>query len=200
MSIPLRYSFSHASADRKRSSSVLVEIKRGRYVGFGEGCPREYVTGETIQGATRWIKRISNSLTGITTIASLRDWVLSNESEIDQNPSAWCAVETALIDLIGKESGKTVNNLVNIHTNITKQKVTAVISDGNIAFIDSLINKCLDFGFTVFKIKLSNNLDKDLEKIALLKGKLNENCSVRVDFNNAFASTDIHKFIQYIKA
>ena len=164
LSIPFKYSFSHAAANRKNSSSVLVEIKRGRYVGFGEGCPRKYVTGETIHGAISWIEHISNSLTGITTITNLRDWVLFNESEIDQNPSAWCAVETAFLDLIGKESDQTVNELVEIKSNRANQKVTAVISDGSINFVDSLINKCLDFGFTDFKIKLSSNIDKDLEK------------------------------------
>lgn len=48
LSIPFKYNFSHASANRKKSSSVLVEIQRDRYLGVGEGCPREYVTGETI--------------------------------------------------------------------------------------------------------------------------------------------------------
>lgn len=199
LSIPFKYNFSHASANRKKSSSVLVEIQRDRYLGVGEGCPREYVTGETIHGAIRWVKSIRNSLIGITTIASLKDWVLSNESKINKNPSAWCAVETALIDLIGKESGKTVNNLLSIPATTINQKVTAVISDGNIDFVDSLINKCLVFGFTDFKIKLSGNIEKDLEKIAVLRGNIGQDCTVRVDFNNAFSSKDINAFIQYFE-
>jgi L-alanine-DL-glutamate epimerase-like enolase superfamily enzyme len=200
LSIPFKYSFSHASADRNRSSSVFVEIKRGRYVGIGEGCPRGYVTGETIEGAIQWIKSIRNSLKNITTITGLKGWELSNESRINKNPSAWCAVETALIDLIGKESGKTVNDLLDIPATTTNQNITAVISDGNIGFVDALLQKCLDFGFTDFKIKFSGNIQKDLEKTVLLNDNLSDDHSVRVDFNNAFSSKEIDAFIEYLDA
>jgi L-alanine-DL-glutamate epimerase-like enolase superfamily enzyme len=199
LSIPFKYNFLHASANRNKSSAVFVEMKRGGHVGVGEGCPREYVTGETIQGAINWIKSIRNSLIGITTIATLKDWVMSNESEIDKNPSAWCAVETALIDLLGKETGKTVNDLLKLPAKITNQKVTAVISDGNINFVDSFIDRCLDFGFTDFKIKLSGNIEKDIEKTALLRSNIRDDYSVRVDFNNAFSSQDIDAFARYLE-
>jgi len=101
----------------------------------------------------------------MTTIADLKSWVISNESKINKNPSAWCAVETAIIDLIGKESGKTVNDLLKIPATTTNQNISAVISDGNIGFVDALLQKCLDFGFTDFKIKFSGNIEKDLEKL-----------------------------------
>jgi L-Ala-D/L-Glu epimerase / N-acetyl-D-glutamate racemase len=199
LSIPFKFNFSHASANRNRSSSVFVEIKRGGCVGFGEGCPREYVTGETIDGAIEWIKDIRSSLKEIATIEALKGWVLSNDSMINQNPSAWCAVETAFIDLIGKESGKTVEGLLQIDRNRAAQKITAVISDGNIKFIEKLLKKCVAFGFTDFKIKLSGNLEGDFKKVALLKKNIGEDCSVRVDFNNAFSSKNIHTFIQYLE-
>jgi len=192
------YSFSHASASRKKTSSVLVKIQRGRHVGFGEGCPRKYVTGETVEGAVEWIRRIRKSISSIATIDALKEWVLSNESIIFKNPSAWCAVETALIDLIGKERGRTVNELFETPATLSTQKVTAVISDGTIEFVESLMVKCLKFGFTDFKIKLTGMVEKDCVKTRLLRKYLTEECSVRVDFNNAFSSTDIDGFVRYL--
>ena len=49
---PFRGSFEHASAVRERAENVIViaEGANGQY-GLGEGCPRSYVTGETV--ATR---------------------------------------------------------------------------------------------------------------------------------------------------
>ncbi|WP_419903236.1 hypothetical protein [Kiloniella sp.] len=46
--IPFKQSFSHASATRKVTEAVLVKAhsKQG-HTGYGEGCPRKYVTGET---------------------------------------------------------------------------------------------------------------------------------------------------------
>jgi len=198
LSIPFKFKFSHARKTRKKSSSVLVEIKRGPYVGFGEGCPRKYVTGETIDGAIKWIKRIANTIKDIEDISTLKHWVLANELRIDKNPSAWCAVETAIIDLIGKESGKTFNEILNIKKCISNQKVTAVISEGNLEFVNSMLDRYLDFGFTDFKIKFSGDLGKDSVKVDLLKNKIDKNYSVRVDFNNVFSSKNINEFVQYL--
>ena len=49
--LPLRVRFSHATATRQESENVLVrcELADGT-VGWGEGVPRSYVTGETPAG------------------------------------------------------------------------------------------------------------------------------------------------------
>jgi len=156
------------------------------------------VTGETVKGAIEWIRRIRKSISSIATIDALKDWVLSNESFINKNPSAWCAVESALIDLIGKERGRTVNELFEIPATLSNQKITAVISDGTINFVESLLVKCLKFGFTDFKIKLTGIIAKDCAKTTLLRKYITEGCSVRVDFNNAFSSKDIDGFVRYL--
>ena len=47
--LPFVGAFSHAAAERSRSSSIVVRLQTDDgTVGFGEGCPREYVTGETM--------------------------------------------------------------------------------------------------------------------------------------------------------
>ena len=48
LEIPLRVGFKHASAEMKRTQAVLVEARRGELAGYGEGCPRPYVTRETL--------------------------------------------------------------------------------------------------------------------------------------------------------
>src|SRR5581483_12485069 len=46
--LPLRFSFGHALAARKSTRNVLVRVVLDSgHVGYGEGVPREYVTGET---------------------------------------------------------------------------------------------------------------------------------------------------------
>src|SRR5881227_448729 len=50
--IPLRKPFRHASFTRTSTDNVLVRcVLENGIVGFGEGVPREYVTGETIDSA-----------------------------------------------------------------------------------------------------------------------------------------------------
>ena len=48
LQIPMKVSFKHASAERHVTESVWVTAERGGLKGLGEGCPRVYVTGETL--------------------------------------------------------------------------------------------------------------------------------------------------------
>ena len=46
LSIPFRIQFKHNSAVRNSTQSVLIIAQGINYTGYGEGCPREYVTNE----------------------------------------------------------------------------------------------------------------------------------------------------------
>jgi hypothetical protein len=49
LDIPFKLTFSHASDSRAAMQSLWVEARDGHGItGSGEGCPREYVTGETL--------------------------------------------------------------------------------------------------------------------------------------------------------
>ena len=50
--LPFRKPFKHAAAERNSSYSLFLKcITDKGIVGFGESLPREYVTGETREGA-----------------------------------------------------------------------------------------------------------------------------------------------------
>jgi L-Ala-D/L-Glu epimerase / N-acetyl-D-glutamate racemase len=50
--LPFRFSFGHALAERTSSTNVYVRLMLADgTVGYGEGVPRSYVTGETVEGA-----------------------------------------------------------------------------------------------------------------------------------------------------
>ncbi|HMP18271.1 MAG TPA: dipeptide epimerase, partial [Gemmatales bacterium] len=50
--IPLKKPVEHASHKRQETDNLLVECHlAGGIVGYGEGVPRDYVTGETIETA-----------------------------------------------------------------------------------------------------------------------------------------------------
>src|ERR671911_667773 len=66
--LPFRFSFGHALAERSSSTNVLVRLALADgSVGWGEGVPREYVTGETVDGATAALgERLGPALLGAT--------------------------------------------------------------------------------------------------------------------------------------
>lgn len=59
LQLPFRTSFRHASANRILGQSVWVCATLDGHSGFGEGCPRDYVTGEDLETCLNWTRTIS---------------------------------------------------------------------------------------------------------------------------------------------
>jgi len=58
LAIPFKGAFKHASAERHAMQSLWVRVySESGAQGFGEGCPREYVTGESISAALAFVDR-----------------------------------------------------------------------------------------------------------------------------------------------
>src|SRR5688572_2295820 len=100
LTIPFKSSFRHASAERAATQTFWIEALGVNGVcGYGEGCPREYVTGESMESAAAFFSRHSQAwLDTISDFETLRAWTAGHAGEIDGNPAAWCAVELALLD------------------------------------------------------------------------------------------------------
>ena len=114
LDIPFKVAFKHASAERSAMQSLWVEVRgSGGMVGLGEGCPRAYVTGETLETSRAFVathrQAWSDAITGID---SLRSWVAGHRALIDANPAAWSAVEIAMLDALGREARLAIEGLL----------------------------------------------------------------------------------------
>lgn len=186
LEIPFKTSFKHASADRAKTASVWVEAHatHGGLVGYGEGCPREYVTGESLQSALDWIARYQSSIVNdVTDLASLKAWVVKHEQAIDKDPAAWCAVEIALLDLLGKSQGLSLEALLSLPPLPPVFQYSAVLGDSDLAGFSKQVLKYVSVGFRDFKIKLSGDLEKDSAKISCLNSS-GVPVKIRGDANN----------------
>lgn len=184
--IPFKTSFKHASAERAMTASVWVEAESadsGR-LGHGEGCPREYVTGESVSGALDWFERYrADIVADIASMDALIAWVDQHGTAIDRDPAAWCAVELALLDLLGRETGQPLEALLSLPKLAESYQYSAVLGDAPDAAFQQLVDKYLKAGFRDFKIKLSGILERDLEKIACLN-RAGQPLRLRADANN----------------
>ena len=102
--IPFTVAFRHAAAERAETSSVWIEaIASDGIVGCGESCPRPYVTGETLATARTFMSKheaeLRRTVTGVETLLA---WVAAHQNGINTGPAAWCAIELAILDLLGK--------------------------------------------------------------------------------------------------
>ena len=128
LAIPFRHAFAHAAATRAEAANVLVRLLGADgAVGLGEGCPRRYVTGETVATALDFLARRGPAvLHEATDLASLRRWLHANAAEVDRHPSAVCALEMALLDLFARRASARVEDIVGAPTLFGPLPVTAV--------------------------------------------------------------------------
>lgn len=168
--VPLNLTFRHAGASRSEGKSVWVKAERNGVKGFGEGCPRDYVAGDDLESSIRWIqKKFSNGGARFDTFDDVRNWTEKNSAIIDSYPSAWCAVELALLDLLAREENRTVETLLGIDGRLRQGRYTAILGDDKEWKFTIFVDRYLVLGFTDFKIKLHGDLQVDLAKLAILK-------------------------------
>ena len=190
--VPFKRVFRHSSASRKLAENHIVRATlKNQISGWGESCPREYVTGETIATCKKFLRNNRDSLAdSITDLASLNTWIANHGDEIDQNPSAFCAIELAILDALGKEHSVPLETLLGIEPMNATTVCSAVLGDSPYVVYWLLAQRYRARGFRNIKIKLSGNLSRDRRKLQMWKGKhLNER-TVRIDANNLWTTVD----------
>src|SRR5437867_10327401 len=114
--IPLTRPIRHASHTRDSTDNLVVRcVLDDRTEGFGEGVPREYVTGETIDSAVALLRRSDlgarlEPCADFPAAVGLADRfrlapVPGDDRDCAGN-AARCAVELALLDAFGRRFGE----------------------------------------------------------------------------------------------
>ena len=196
--VPFKTVVRHASASHRRAQNLIVQVvgADGR-IGWGEGCPRQYVTGETIESALEFIEQRAGAwLAEITGVGPLRAWIKAHREEIDRNPAAFCALETAVLDLLGKTQKRSLEDILEVAKPVGEFRYTAVLSDLPAPVFRRQCGRYRRAGFVDFKVKLSGDLRRDQTKLRVLANPRARSAAaasgvrIRVDANNLWESTD----------
>ena len=194
--IPFRERFQHASADRSMTEAVLVQaISPNGYKGLGEGCPRQYVTGETIRSALEFFERYITEVETLDSLDGLQSWLFEHQKMVDANPAAFCAIELALLNVFAAEAGTSVEELLSLPPLEGEYQYTAVIGSDDPKRIAKRLAQYIKYGFSDFKIKLCGQIETDAEIISILKSQEAE-LRVRFDANNLWE--DVSLAIDYL--
>lgn len=185
LAIPFKTSFRHAAAERAVTQTIWVEARAGEHVGYGEGCPREYVTGESVESALVFCASHAPSWQSeIRGLESLVEWANAHSEEIEANPAAWAAVEIALLDVIGRCEHKSVETLLGVPPLAGRFCYSAVLGHAPPAQFAAQLAKYQHAGFAAFKVKLSGDRAGDLAKVEALRVAGIAPNAVRADANN----------------
>lgn len=210
ITLPFRFSFKHSLAARNCSENLIVRvtIEDGSRVvmGYGEGIPRDYVTGESPAGALKAVEQeyaprfLNQSFKTSTDIieALLAEWTSLKLSSRPQGAS-WCAFELALLDAVGKVSNLSVAELLRASSSSTQPnpdaiRYGAVIPFGGKKAFSAILWFYRLYGFGTVKIKVGEDLEFDLHRLKVARNTLGDKVCLRVDANCAWT------FDQTIKA
>ncbi|MDP7210519.1 MAG: enolase C-terminal domain-like protein [Vicinamibacterales bacterium] len=186
LDIPFTTAFRHHSAVRTATQSVWVKVQSGECVGMGEGCPREYVTGESIASVQTFFHTYCEALCQtVGSVEALVAWAADHTAVIDANPAGWCAIELAMLEFFAKREGVTVEQLVAVVPTTGTFRYSAVVGDSKLDVFQETVARYCAMGFTDFKLKLSGDPAQDRAKVDALRDLTDvEKLRVRVDANN----------------
>ena len=198
--IPFRVSFKHASAERSVTQNVLV-IARSEdgLTGYGEGCPRDYVTGETDTSVVAFFEQHREDiLARVTNLSTLKEWLRAHEQDVDKNPAAWCALELALLDLFARHNNQPVEVLLGLPPLAGPFVYSAVLGATDTKQFTGTFDRYRKIEMRDYKVKLSGEADRDRGNIAVLRSAGIAPTRVRADANNLWSDLDVAR--DYLKS
>jgi muconate cycloisomerase len=213
--LPFRFSFKHSLAARNFSLNIIVQVtiesdSGDSVVGWGESVPRDYVTGETAEGAILALKsrlappflgrEFSSSTSLLQTIAAeFRNFGFERIA----GGASWCALELALLDAAARAEARTVASLFGGPNPLA---VTDGITYGGvIPFAGGRAFKTLLWlyrlgGFHTVKLKVGRDFDRELERLTLARRILGPEVKLRIDPNCAWSVDETISFAEDARA
>ena len=200
MEIPFNFSFGHGAAKRKTSDSFLLVLKTddGK-IGIGEGLPREYVTGETLESSTEFFrdnifpnitqrKDILNEVESISEEGFLNQINEGYLNNIDFSPtqkqtfhSIRCASELSLLDLFLQEKEKCLSDILPFNKSIGYSCILPIISLKYLKIVLLLV-KFSNFN----QVKVKTNGKDDDERLNMIRNRLGYDIEIRIDGNSIY--------------
>jgi muconate cycloisomerase len=202
--LPLRRTIRHASFSRTETENLLIrcELNDGT-VGWGEGVPRSYVTGETIDSAITFLQKLdwpnlvsdwqwSNFAAAVRSLEDLSLPAVPGDDRHIRTNAVRCALELALLDAAGqkfKQPLSSVAALIAPELYETKDRVQysgAITSaTGLRAWVTAWAMRI--YGFAHIKVKVGISGQDDVARLRLIRQALGDRMSLRIDANEAWS-------------
>ncbi|HEY4059752.1 MAG TPA: enolase C-terminal domain-like protein [Kofleriaceae bacterium] len=189
--------FEHSSRSRSSTDNIVCAVTLGDgTVGYGEGVPRDYVTGETVESAWKTLRELT--IPPPPPLTTLRDAIayaehvvstsIADHAGVVQN-ACRSAVELALLDAYGRVFSTSLTpaaaELVGTRAG-TVCTHSLVLDRKAPRDADKLVEMRRRYGFTTAKIKVGFGIDEDVENIAAVRRVFGPEGELRLDANRAW--------------
>lgn len=193
VTLPFRFAFGHSLATRANSTNVFVRVTlEDGTQGFGEGVPRDYVTGENAEAAQNNIETLYAPRLLGTDVSDRRALLAVLEQvfldlQLDKKPrgASWCAMELAILDAACKAQNQPI---VDWFGPIRNEKIRygGVIPFGGKKAVLGMLLFYKLYGFKTVKVKVGKSLEDDERIVAMARKVMGPDATIRVDSNCAW--------------
>jgi L-Ala-D/L-Glu epimerase len=212
--IRLRRPFRHASHTRSASDNVVVRcVLDDRTEGFGEGVPRDYVTGETIDSALDLLRTsdLPAQLTpcpdfahAVAVAERLRLAPVPGDDRDCQGNAARCAVELAVLDAAGRRFGEPLSAVTRLLAPDRYAPRPWVRYSGAITSAKRLKIRLAGlvfrlYGFRQVKVKVGIAGYDDPHRLRTFRRYLGSRRDIRVDANEAWSPAEVVERIRALE-
>lgn len=193
LDIPFVEAFKHSSKERTSCDSVVMQVwDEAGTEGFGECCPRPYVTGETVDAVVShlagnlWPGVAGRELPALADregLAAVDGMIprLEIPGALADNASR-AALELAIVDCILRRQGASLQRLMPALRN--KVVYSGVITAGSVEKAAQQARQMKLVGLGQVKVKVG--LAYDLERLTAVRQALGPQASIRIDANGAW--------------
>jgi L-Ala-D/L-Glu epimerase len=218
IAVPLKKVVRHASFERSSSENLVVRVTLSDgIIGYGEGVPRSYVTGETLETAIAalegpdWARLVGRPRDFGEVAATLERLTLP---EIESDPrgmagnAARCAVELAILDAYGRRFGEPVGRAVELaradglRRNARPEPVQysgSITADSDWQELVSAFKSRI-YGFRHVKVKVGTKGQDDAKRLAWMRLVLGSHMDIRLDANEAWPAAELLERVRPLKA
>ncbi len=196
--IPFKFSIGHNLKNRAHSESIVLAMHttEGK-VGYGEGAPRSYVTGESAMDVVAGFEQIFNQypVKEFKTLKDINDvcvWVGQNH----RMPTMATALELALLDLLSQERNCPTAKLLS-KENYPLQ-YSAVLPYMPLEKLEHWLQILKKMELKQVKVKVGHH--NDIECLAKVRQTLGDDADIRVDANRAWTLEEAVQKIKQMEA
>jgi len=210
--IPLRKPIKHASFTRSSTDNVVVRcVLADGTTGYGEGVPREYVTGESIDSVIALLRQSDlgsrlEPCADFPAAVALAERLQLNPVPGDergcQGNAARCAVELAMLDAYGRRFQEPLAAVTRIAAPDLYQPRTQVQYSGAITSARGGIKLRLAawrmrlYGFHQVKVKVGIEGYDDVHRLRFIRSRCGAKMDLRIDANEAWQPGEVVERLQ----
>ena len=213
--IALKRKVTHASHVRTDTDNIVVRcVLSDGAVGFGEGVPRDYVTGETVDFTLDLLKRsdlakqFDSDCPDFVAAAHLAERLKLPATPGDQRHiqgnTARCAVELAVLDAFGRALGEPLTKVTELVAPDLYKFQPEVRYSGVITNPQGAKKRLVPLmyrlaGFTQVKLKVGISCQNDVKRTKTIRRWLGSKIDLRIDANEAWSPAEVVQRIRELE-